>query len=140
MRIFAVSISFLLCGCMNHATLNYLVEEYRGTPVIEVEMPEDRYRVFDLPDRSKLMITPSIAASAGQGFAQGLTFNSADFTAPKPIFEKAALQFLTNSGRPNCRIVDAYIVAKPQWEMKYDCTPPAPPAVVQHPATKTKKR
>jgi len=39
------------------------------------------------------------------------------------VGEAAALQFLAENGCPSCRVVDAYLLARPQWEVKYDCPP-----------------
>lgn len=113
-------LGFGLSGC---ASINYIVNEYRGIEVREVKMPDDTYRVFDKPAESKMMVTSSLGSAAGQGFAKGLTFGAAQTEPPKPLFEAAALQFLTDSGRPGCRVLDAYLLASPQWEVKYDCSP-----------------
>jgi hypothetical protein len=71
------------------------------------------------------MVTSSLASAAGQGFVRGLTLGTAPTDGPKPLFEAAALQFLAENGRPGCRVVDSYLLARPQWEMTCDCSPPA---------------
>lgn len=122
-----IGLCLALAGC---ASVNYIIDEYRGVPVMEVKMPDDTYRVFDKPAQNKMMVTSSLSSAAGQGFARGLTFGAAPTDPPKPLFEAAALQFLNENGRAGCRVVDAYLLARPQWEVKYDCTPvvvaPAP--------------
>lgn len=118
----ALALSLTLSGC---ASVNYMMQEYQGVPVIEVRMPDDTYRIFDRPAQNKLMATSSLSSAAGQGFVRGLTLGAVPTDTPKPLFEAASLQFLAESGRPNCRIVDAYLLARPQWEVKYDCAPPA---------------
>jgi hypothetical protein len=121
MRILGVAaLCAALGGC---ASINYIVKEYEGIQIVEVKMPEDTYRVFDKPTQNKLMITSSLGAAAGQGMVKGLTFGAAPTEVPKPLFEAAAAQFLVESGRSGCRIIDAYLLAQPQWEVKYDCTP-----------------
>jgi hypothetical protein len=117
-------VALSLSGC---AGVKYAVDEYHGIPVQEVVMPDDTYRVFDRPEQNKLMITSSVGSAAAQGFGSGLFLGMVDNTPPKPLFDAAALKFLEQSGRPGCRIIDSYIVVKPQFEVKYDCTPPAPP-------------
>lgn len=119
-----VALCVTLGGC---ATVNYVMQEYNGVPVQEVRMPDDTYRIFDKPAVSKLMVTSSLSSAAGQGFVKGLTLGTIPTDAPKPLFEAASLQFLTESGRKGCRIIDAYILAQPQWEIKYDCSPVAVP-------------
>ena len=92
MRVFeAAALCLTLGGC---AGVNYILQEYRGVPLTEVVMPEDTYRIFDKPGDSKMMVTPSLGASAAQGFGSGLTFNIVDNTPPKPRF---ALQSTRNS-------------------------------------------
>jgi hypothetical protein len=120
-----VAVALALGGC--GAGVQYIMDEYRGVPVQEVVMPEDTYRVFDKPTENKMMLTPSLGATAGMGVAQGLTFNSFDATPPKPVFEAAAAQFLRNSGR-SCELLETYLLVKPQWEVKYRCTAPGAPA------------
>jgi hypothetical protein len=122
-----------LAGC--GGGVQYAMKEYTGVEVKSFEVvDEDTYRVFDKPAENKLMITPSIGKAMGAGAAQGLTFGGADamdMIGPKPMFEKAALGYLASTGR-TCRIIDGYIVAKPQWEFKYDCSVlvVAPPPVI----------
>lgn len=119
-----------LGGC---ASISYITSEYHGVEVREVKMPDDTYRIFDKPAQNKLMVTSSLGSAAGQGLARGLTFGAAPTDPPKPLFEAAALQFLTESGRPGCRVVDAYLLARPQWEVKYDCAPPPQVATADRP-------
>jgi hypothetical protein len=126
-----------LSGC---ASVNYIMQEYQGIPVVDVRMPDDNYRIFDKPAASKLMATSSLASAAGQGFVRGLTLGAVPTDSPKPLFEAAALQFLTESGRPNCRIVDAYLLARPQWEVKYDCSPPPVAVLPPPPGTRSTRR
>lgn len=115
-----MAICAALGGC---ASVNYIVNEYQGVSVQEVKMSDDTYRVFDKPAQNKMMVTSSLSSAAGQGFARGLTFGAVPTDPPKPLFEAAALQFLSENGRTGCRVIDAYLLARPQWEVKYDCTP-----------------
>lgn len=122
----------MLCGCSS--AVSYITAEYRGVEVLKVQMPDDEYRIFDKPDQSKMMVTSSLGSAVGQGLLKGATFGAATTAPPKPLYEAAAAQFLTQSGRKGCRILDAYLLAQPQWEVKYDCSPlpessrtPAPP-------------
>ncbi len=127
----AVFAPLMLAGCT--AAIGYIMEEYKGVEAVPFAIEgEDVYRVFDKPSANKLMITPSIANSAGAGFAQGLAFGAIDATPPKPMFERASLAYLTSTGR-KCRILDGALLAKPQWEFKYDCSIPAPPLAEARP-------
>lgn len=127
----------MLGGC--GAGVQYVVDNYRGVELKTFEVPdEDTYRVFDKPAENRLMITPSLGTAAAYGAVSGATFGAANVDGPKPIFERAALGYLASTGR-TCRMLDGYIVARPQWEFKYDCSiPPAPTA--QQPAQASKRR
>jgi len=133
-RPWALGFALTCGGC---ASVSYITQEYSGIEVQTVQMPDDNYRVFDKPTASKMMVTSSLSSAMAQGFGQGLLLNAIDNTPPKPLFEQAAVAYLAQSGRPSCRIVDAYLLAKPQYEVKYDCTPPPAPiaAVKQAPAS-----
>jgi hypothetical protein len=119
-----LQVSALCCAIGGCASINYVLEEYNGVPVLEVKMPDDTYRVFDKPAQNKMMLTSSLASAAGQGFVRGAALGAVPTDTPKPLFEAAALQYLVESGRNGCRVIDAYILMRPQWEVKYDCTPP----------------
>jgi hypothetical protein len=121
MRIFCIAaLCAALGGC---AGVSYAIDEYSGVEVKNIQMPDDNYRVFDKPAQNKMMVTPSLGAAFAQGAGQGLLLNAVDNTTPKPRFDAAALQYLENTGRQGCRIVDSYVVVKPQFEIKYDCAP-----------------
>lgn len=137
--------ALMLAGC--GAGVKYAIDEYSGVEVKSFQITEpdgEIYRVFDKPAQSKLMITPSLGRAAGAGFASGLTFGAVsadDSLGPKPEFEKATLAYLASTQRPNCRIIDGYVVVRGQWEFKYDCTPlPAPAATVAAPVARKKGR
>lgn len=126
-KVFVLPIAAIaLSGC---AGASYAINEYSGVEVTSVQMPEDTYRIYDKPASSKMMVTPSIGAAALQGAGSGLLLNSVDSTPPKPLFERAALEYLKTTGRQNCRIVESYIILKPQYEVKYDCIPQIAQAV-----------
>ena len=116
---------FLSLGCFGCAGINYAAQQYSGVRVEEVAMPDDTYRIFDKPAENRMMVTSSLAAAMGQGLGAGLLLNAIDNTPPKPRFDAAALQYLENTGRPGCRVVDLYLLVKPQFEVKYDCAPQA---------------
>lgn len=70
-----------------------------------------------------VMITPSLAASGGQGLMQGLTLGAVAPRAPKPLYERAVRTYLDATGRTHCQIGDGYVVLDPQWEFRFTCTP-----------------
>lgn len=109
--------SVTLGGC---AGASYAVNEYSGITPVSFDAGDDAYRIFDKPSANKLMITPSIGRAMAMGAGSGVTWGAADTSIPKPVYERAALGYLSSTGR-QCRIVDGYSVIHPQWEFKYDC-------------------
>jgi len=123
-----------LAGC--GAGVQYIMDEYKGVEVQNFEVPnEDIYRIFDKPLANKLMITPSLGSTVAMGVVSGATFGAARADGPKPVLERASLGFLASTGR-KCRIIDGYLLARPQWEFKYDCSLPP----VQQPAPAARPR
>src|SRR5690606_12029502 len=64
-----------------------------------VEMPDDRYRVFEHPDGDRIMTTPSLGAAFGQGAARGATLFTVDFNTPQERHQAAARKHLDDTGR-----------------------------------------
>lgn len=89
--------------------------------VTQVKMADDTYRVFEKPDESKIMTTPSIAASAFRGAARGATLGLAQVMTPEQKHEAAAKEYLVQTGRSNCTITSGYVLAEPQYEFTYSC-------------------
>lgn len=117
-------IGLALAGCSSGA--QYAMREYSGVSAVPFTVEDDDvYRVFDKPAESRLMITPSIAKAAAMGAVGGATMGIADVSGIKPTYERAAVAYLASTGR-HCRIVDGYLVQRPQWEFKYDCRPTSP--------------
>lgn len=129
--------ALMLAGC--GAGAQYAMSEYSGVEVKSFALEgDDIYRVFDKPASNKLMITPSFGKAMMAGAAQGATFGAVDAMdtiGPKPMFERATVEYLKSTGR-TCRIVDGYVVIKPQWEFKYDCSLPV---AETQPAAKQKR-
>lgn len=113
-----ILLGFSLAGC---AGMSYAMQEYSGVTIEEVVMPDDTYRIFDKPQQGKMMVTSSIGAAAARGFGEGLLLGAVDNTPPKPLFDAAALAYLRKTGRNNCRVVESYLLVKPQFEVKYEC-------------------
>jgi hypothetical protein len=114
----------LLGGCAN---LPFGTESYLRSDEVSVAMPDDVYRVRDKPAENTLVIA-SVAASAAPGFDRQQAFRPPSFPVvrPTPQLEAAALQFLRQTGREGCRLVDSYPIAHPQFELRYDCSPRPP--------------
>ena len=100
MKVFlTVPALLLVAGCagLDHAM------EYSGVEVVMVTTQRADFRVFDKPEESRMMVTPTIGAAAGQGFLSGLTFGAADTDYPKPWFQEAAEAHLSNTVGPRAR-------------------------------------
>ncbi|MGE3230370.1 MAG: hypothetical protein AB7J30_13135 [Hyphomicrobium sp.] len=115
--VMAVVGTLALSGC---AGLNYIYENYQGTPLAEFQNEDDTFRIFDKPQESRLMITPSLGTTMVSGAVSGATFNAVSTAVPKPVYEKAVLGYLQSTGRA-CMVVDGALLVTPQWEFKYRC-------------------
>lgn len=105
----------LLSGCSG---LGYVMENYEDVPLEKFRYRGHTYRIFDNEMQSKLMITPSLSASLGQGAIQGLTLNSINASPPKPVYQAVAEAYLRKR-YGNFQILDGYEVLDPQWEFLY---------------------
>lgn len=101
---------FALAGC---AGLNAAMQ-YDDVKPVKVTVRSHDWRIFDKPKENRLMITPSI----GRSFAAGLPGGE----IPKPEYAAAVEVWLKNrhAGKA-CSVIDAYVLANPQWEFKYQC-------------------
>lgn len=107
----------LLPGC---AGLGYAMQ-YSGSELTQFEWAGRPWRIFDKAAEQRMMITPSLGRSAGQGLIEGLTFGIADTEIPKPDYQAAVEGFLAGTGRANCQVTDGYKLIEPQWEFTYRC-------------------
>lgn len=106
-------LALLLCGC---ASSSY-VDAYNGTPW----QTFDGYKLRDRPAETRMLILPEPLGATGQRF-MALTFGTGPVDQPKPVMESAAMRYLAATGRVKCRVVDAYLVESPAWEVKYVCS------------------
>jgi hypothetical protein len=96
--------------------------QYGGVPVQEVEAGGHPWRIFDKPAEGRLMITPSIGRSMGEGALSGLTLGAADTEIPKPDYQAAVAVWLKTRHGGVCTITDGYKLIRPQWEFTYRCS------------------
>jgi hypothetical protein len=124
------------------AGLDYVGDDYEAVAHQTVQMPDDIYRIYDEPAQNKLRIVSTgtaIAHGFGRGFAE--LFQRPGFPAapPRPPLHAAALEYLRQSGREGCKVVESYPAAKQQLEVKYECRPAAP-QVIMAPAAPGRRR
>lgn len=105
----------LLGGCAN---IGYIMDTYGTMQPEQFRHNGKMYRIFDLPDEGKIMVTPSIGNAFAIGIAEGVTLNSVNATPAKVIFQRVIEDYLEQSGR-ECEVLDGYILADPQWEFVY---------------------
>lgn len=103
-----------LSGCSG---VSYVMDNYGSIPRVEWRNSEGiTFRVFDKPAENRLMITPSIGASAVQGLTWGAS------REPGLVYEAAANEWLAAQGRSNCRAVRTVNILDPQHEVFYTCS------------------
>lgn len=108
--------ALVLTGC---ASVNTAMQ-YEPT-VFRVAMPDGNYRIFEHPERDRVMTTPSLDRAASQGVVQGASFGLVNIQTPEQLHEAAAREHLNRTGRENCQIVRGYLLAPPQYEFFFEC-------------------
>lgn len=116
--ILLLAVVLALGGCAN---FEYANEQYGSTPHQMFEFNGSTYRVFDNKAQNKLMITPTLGASAGDGFVRGFTFGLYNPHPSEPVYHEAVAAYLTSTGRA-CTFGQGQLIMQPQWEYRYQCT------------------
>jgi hypothetical protein len=117
MRAIVLLAALVLGGCAN---FEYANEQYGTTPHQMFEFNGSTYRVFDKTQASKLMITPTLGAAAGDGFVRGLTFGLYNPHPSEPVYHEAVGAYLASTGR-TCTTDTGQLIVQPQWEFRYAC-------------------
>lgn len=118
MRILVLAPMLAIVGC---AGLNYATDNYRGTPVESFAATSGiTYRIFDQPDRYRMMITPELRDSVSRAAVRGATRGIIGGGTPV-IYRDAAEEYLSSKGR-DCRAIDTTLITDPQYEVRYRCS------------------
>jgi len=113
------ALSLALTGC---AGFNYAIKNYGGVHTRYFTASNGAlYRIFDKPEESRLMITPSLQNSAIHGVVRDATFGLARPMSADAPFRQAATEFLQSTGR-TCSVVSIEVVFDPQSEVRYQCS------------------
>lgn len=94
--------------------VQYAAETYRDVPLAEFSDTTDTWRIFDRPDLSRMMVTPSVGAALIDGAALNTT-------APSEAQALAAAQGYLASAAPECRVISVRVVATTLYEAAYTC-------------------
>ena len=112
MKITAILLPLALGACSG---LGYIVETYGSVDAVTFQSQGMAWRIYDLPAANKVMVTPSVGRSAGQGLVLGAANNA------EQQFERAAIEWLAKTGR-NCEVGNGFILVNPQYEFPYTCS------------------
>jgi hypothetical protein len=110
-------VTVMLSGC---AGVNYVAENYGTMQPTIVETANNSYRVYDKPERGKVLVQRNPTGAVAQSFVGGRLLDRTIAADPKPYYQRAAEQHLRQTGR-SCQIRDGYLVVEPSWEFAYDC-------------------
>lgn len=115
-RSFVLSIALIFTGC---AGIDYAKETYEGAFRVDFKAADGTvYRIFDQPEKSRLMIGFSSSQSAQQGFIRGL---GPGFGTTSPVLLRdAAEEYLKSTGR-RCESRDITLIVDSQYEVRYRC-------------------
>lgn len=104
----AATIALTLGACAGAGTA---VTRYGAVQPVSFVSEGTTYRVYDKPADGRMMITPSIADSAGW-YARSYMFD------PALEFAAAAQSFVAGRG---CHVTNAAALIGPQFEVSYSC-------------------
>jgi len=122
MRYIAMLGILVLAGCAARPGAYGDIFSYDITSLTHVTMPDDTYRLYEHPNRDRIMTTPSLGSSFGQGAVRGATFGLANADTPEQRHEAAVRKHLDDTGRAHCKIVSGYLLVNPQYEFRLDCS------------------
>ena len=88
--ILSLAASFLT-SCAN---MKYIASEYGETKMVKHKAPEQTIRVFDLPEKQKMMVTPTIGRAAAMGAGSGATLGIWNPGSDQFPLQKAAQHYL----------------------------------------------
>ncbi len=112
-------VALSLVGCATSAEMDRL--KTYDQEVQKVVMPDDTYRLYVHKTENALAVSPSLSKIMAIGAAQGATLGVADTMTPEKKLEAAALKYLSDSGKADCRITRGYMLKKPIYEFWYEC-------------------
>ena len=125
MRQIALFGMLVLAGCAARPGAFGDIFSYDIKSLTYVKMPDDTYRLYEHPNRDRIMSTPSLGASFGQGVVRGATLGLGNADTPEQRHEAAVRQHLDNTGRAHCKITSGYLLVTPQYEFRIDCSQPS---------------
>jgi len=117
----AVAAMMVLAGCGGRPGGLGDAMRYDARSLSHVRMDDDTYRVFEHPQRDRIMTTTSLGRAAGQGFVRGATLGIANVQTPEQRHEAAARRYLDMTSRAECTIKSGYELVQTQYEFMIDC-------------------
>lgn len=113
--------AIVVAGCTSRPGGLQDALSYDRHSLTHVAMDDDTYRVFEHPQRDRIMTTTSLGLAASQGLARGATLGIARPQTPEQRHEAAARKHLDETERSHCRIVSGYELVQTQYEFKIEC-------------------
>lgn len=125
----AIAACALLAGCQS---MSYGLQTYGSLKPVpfDSQTTGDSYRIKDIPDEQKLLITPSLGDAFKVGAARGATFGISNPESQAVFFQRAAMEYVASTGR-QCMSTGMTKIVDMQYEITYRCdqslsvTPPA---------------
>lgn len=120
-KLFAVLLTALsLTGCASTGLKTAMSYTPKVTPF---EFESETWRMFEHPDKNRIMVTTSIGTAFGAGAVSGLTLGTVRPADPEEKrFERAARAYLDGTERTNCKIDSGYLVVRLQYEFYFTCS------------------
>ncbi|WP_376702512.1 hypothetical protein RQ479_21200 [Mesorhizobium sp. ISC25] len=108
-----------ITGCQN---TGYLLKTYDASvaPKHVVQTAGGSFWVFDRPDLSKIMTTPSPGTIAAPAIVSGATIGLVKLDPVVAAHQAVAFQYFTQTGR-TCEIKTSIEIWRPEFEHTYVC-------------------
>lgn len=107
-------VALMLAGCST-------TSGYIGT-VHPVQMTDDTYRVFEHKQGDRVMVTPSLGATAKLALSHQALAPGPALETPADRMETVARKYLDETGRSNCQITRRELVMQPQYAFYFSCS------------------
>ncbi|HLL28027.1 MAG TPA: hypothetical protein VKT73_10340 [Xanthobacteraceae bacterium] len=96
--------------------------------MIDSNAAETDWWVKDRSDANQITVSPSTGRALGLSVVGSLVLSPSLFMPQVADYQKAAIQFLNQTGRPGCRIVSAAKASQLQYQFGYDCPAASTPS------------
>ena len=78
--------------------------------------------VTDSPETKRVYVSPTAGRATSLSLVGSLVLSPSMFLPPQEDYQKVAMQFLNQTGRPGCQIIAGSQVSRFQYRFEYNCS------------------